>query len=97
MANNIAPLLTYRTPLTATGAEVRGWFAGLPAMRPLPSESYKAWFEDFRLVTNDPRRRATFEREDLGLPDFRLQGVLQKHLAGQVAFSRAVSFATMKP
>jgi hypothetical protein len=90
-------MLARATPLTESAEAVRGWFASLPDGRPLPDRNYRAWFEDFRLVKGDPGRRALFEREDLGLPAFRLQGALQPRLAGRAALIRAVSFAAIKP
>ena len=90
-------MLARSKPLTASGNEVKAWFGALPEGRPLPSVDYKAWFENFLLVKNDPQRRATFEREDLNLPAFRLQAALQLTLAGKADLIRAVSFAVEKP
>jgi hypothetical protein len=89
-------MLARSTPLTDSAEAVRGWFASLPDGRRLPAETYRAWFEDFRLVKNEPSRRALFEREDLGLPAFRLQRALQPRLAGRAGLVRAVSFAAVK-
>jgi serine/threonine protein kinase len=89
-------MLARSTPLTDTANEVQSWFADLPDGRPLPADNYRAWFEDFRLVKNDPARRALFEREDLGMPAFRLQGALQPRLASHAELIRAVSFAAVK-
>jgi serine/threonine protein kinase len=90
-------MLARTTPLTDPGEEVQKWFEALPEGRPLPAENYRAWFEDFRLVKNDPTRRATFERKDLGLPALRLQAALQPRLAGRAELIRAVSFAAVEP
>jgi serine/threonine protein kinase len=89
-------MLARSTPLTDSAEEVQSWFAELPDGRPLPAENYRAWFEDFQLVKNDPTRRALFEREDLGMPAFRLQAALQPRLAGHAELIRAVSFAAVK-
>jgi hypothetical protein len=90
-------MLARAAPLTDSAEEVQRWFASLPDGRPLPAKEYRAWFEDFRLVKNDPERRAAFEQEEVGLPAFRLQGALQPRLAGRAGLVRAVSFAAVKP
>ncbi len=88
-------LLARDEPLPADEAALRGDLSGLPPQRPVQGDGCAAvWFENGRVVENDPdRRRRSFEVNDINDPVLRLQDLLQRKLQPQGQFTAAVSFA----
>jgi hypothetical protein len=88
-------LLARPTPLPASDAEARGWFAGLAPL-PLRGEKARVWFEDFELLRHDPTRSFSYD-DDLqnATSPLGLQEVLRGRIGRAAAFSRAISFARL--
>jgi serine/threonine protein kinase len=87
-------MLARDEPLDASEEEVRGWFAGLPAL-PFRSERALAWFENFDLLRHDPTRGfidvdVQDERSPLGL-----QATLARRIGTKATYSRAITFARL--
>jgi hypothetical protein len=82
------------TPLDVPHEVVRGWFESLPELE-LAREDVGAavWFDDFRKVTDDDRRRGTFGVREQGDPFAAWQGRLYRVLGSHVTCQSAVSFA----
>ncbi|MCE9563797.1 MAG: protein kinase, partial [Planctomycetes bacterium] len=82
-------------PLTATDAEIQGWFRDL---RPLAfaGEKAKAWFEGFDLVKHDPLRAPEYGGET-GQDNSPLgqQAILGQRIGKQSDFGRAISFSRL--
>jgi serine/threonine protein kinase len=85
-------LLARPTPLDADDV-VRGWFEGLPPQRPVQNARSAVWFDNGRMVEDDPRRtRANYEERPINDPLLRLRGLMER-LEQHAAFTTAVSFA----
>ncbi len=86
-------LLARPTPLEADDETVRGWFQGFPPQRPVPNARSAVWFDNGRMVEDDPRRtRAHYEERPVDDPLLRLRGLMGR-LQPHAAFTTAVSFA----
>src|SRR5262249_36061293 len=87
-------LLARSTPLEADDATVASWFAGISPQRPVQNLKSAVWFDNGRIVSDDPRRtRANFEERQIDDPQLRLQGLLRSRLQREANFTTAVSFA----
>jgi hypothetical protein len=87
-------MLARPTPLDADDGTVRGWFEGLSPQRPVQNARSAVWFDNGRIVEDDPRRtRASFEEGQSDDPLLRLQGLLRERLQPHAVFTTAVSLA----
>jgi len=80
--------------LTAGVEDLKRLLGGLAPQRPLQDALSAVWFENGKVVDNDPlRKRASFELADINDPVLRLQERLRRQLQPLARFSAAVSFA----
>jgi hypothetical protein len=91
-------LLARPSRLDADDATVRGWFEGVKPQRPVQDARSAVWFENGRVVHDDPRLKRDpllFEESNIDDPVLRMQGLLRERLQPHAAFTTAVSFARL--
>jgi hypothetical protein len=89
-------LLVRPDQLSDDDASLRRDLSGLPAQRPVQNPQAAVWFENGRVVENDPlRQRANFEVKEINDPVLRLQDRLVQKLQPRGQFTAAVSFARL--
>jgi hypothetical protein len=88
-------MLARAEPLDVPEGEVRGWFAGLPAL-PFRGERARAWFENFDLLRHDPTRGFTIDADVRDGPSpAGLQATLAGRIGTKAGYSRAITFGRL--
>jgi serine/threonine protein kinase len=91
-------LLARPSPLDADDATVRGWFEGVKPQRPVQDARSAVWFENGRVVHDDPRLKRDpllFEESNIDDSVLRMQDLLRERLQPHAAFTTAVSYARL--
>jgi hypothetical protein len=92
-------LLARPSPLDADDATVQGWFAGGRPQGPAQDARSAVWFENGRVVHDDPRLKRdplVFGASNIDDPVLRMQDLLRERLQPpRAAFTTAVSYARL--
>jgi hypothetical protein len=91
-------LLARPSRLEAGDEAVKGWFAGVRPQRPVQDARSAVWFENGRVVHDDPRLRRDpllFEESNIDDPVLRMQDLWRERLQPHAAFTTAVSYARL--
>jgi hypothetical protein len=87
-------LLARDAPFAANDEELQRHLDGLPAQQPVQNIHAAVWFENGKVVENDPpRKRLDFTVSNINDPVLRLQERLSQKLQPLARYSAAVSFA----
>ena len=80
--------------MTADDEDLQRRLGGLPPQQPVQDALAAVWFENGKVVENDPlRKRASFVVTDINDPVLRIQDRLRLQLQPLARYSAAVSFA----